>query len=173
MNNELSSHVDVKYEAWANREQVIGEHLRSLYEAQSALSEIVSGERLTCKQNVQIEAWWEFYKKASKLFQQARPKILKMKGLDDKTKESKKKSKFILDYQIMLDAVSKASNYMFTGDGEALSIKEYRDTIELISLLYDKLGYSAAERKVTRTGFLSDIQVPTEDGEGEEMESME
>lgn len=175
--NDLSSHVDVKYEAWANREQVIYQHLQTLYDAQDALAELVSVERVGGRSSVTSEAWWRFYKSAAKLFQQAKPKILKMKGLEDtkdtkKDETKKKKARFVLDYETMLSAVKKASDFMFTGEGEELVIREYRDTIELISMLYDKLGYSAAERKVTRTGFISDIQVPTDDAEGEEMDGL-
>ncbi len=50
---------------------------------------------------------------------------------------------------------------------------EYEEVLTMIGILYDKLGYSSPERKVTRTGILSDIQLEGMDAEGMEINALD
>ncbi len=143
---DLYDKITENWEAWSNREYVLFQHLDSLYRAQRALSKIIA-YRATNQINPEKPTgqeyvlWQEFFEPCTETVQRARIKGLKVK--DEIKRRINESSESIID-------------------GKRLTIKEYAELLFLIGCLYDQLGYSSPERKVTKSPFVSDLDTNIE-----------
>ena len=171
----LEDNITEKYETWSNREMVIAEHLRNLYNAQKGFSTVLVLFRFSAKDSAIYAGWADFLTDMMTVLKQAEIKTTKLKSL--KKQDGSTQKGFSLDYDIIHDKVIKVKEMMILSAIEsddfssADSLYEYDKVLSLIGQLYDKLGYSSPERKVVRTGILSDIQIEDASAEGMEIQS--
>lgn len=142
-----------KYEAWANREAIIGEHVRNLYDTQKCMSKVVAcmtGVKPTT-QNAEGLLWEELYTKMYVLLCQVDIKIDKLSeggaipgGFRDKGKAL---------FQSIIERLVTPSN----DPTHSIKPSELHNAITMAAQTYDFLGYTAAERKITRSKQQSDV----------------
>lgn len=167
------NNVSEKYETWSNREMVIAEHLRNYYSALNGFSTVLASTRFNSRLGDRYSNWTDFLIDMMTVLKQAEIKTTKLKSL--KTKDAAKTDDKA-DFDIIHDKIVKVKKTMLTSsisqddtNEEKDNLVEYEEVLTLIGILYDKLGYSSPERKVVRTGILSDIQVDGMDDEGMEI----
>ena len=147
----LSDKITENWEAYSNREQVIGEHLRNLFNAQQSFSDIVALTRLggSTLSRRSVE-WGNFISKMYIIITQARIKLPK---LSNKHKEFKDKA------DILLTSVRTRLLPPHPDPEQDITLPEFDTAINTIGLIYDTLGYSAAERKTIHSPLLSDLSI--------------
>lgn len=178
----LEDRVTESWEAWSNREAVIAEHLKNLYEAQDGLANIVAGERFGRAVKKQLTGWAEFFIPMFRVLSQSEVKFIKIinlkkkseekrrkkgngekkEGKEDETnaKEIEKKEHDIDDETLAL--IKRIKETMMKPNvphEKDITIAEYATALCRIGQLYDQLGYSSPEKKVVRTGLVSDLQI--------------
>lgn len=171
---ELQNNISEKYETWSNREMVIAEHLRNYYNALKGFSTVLASTRFNTRMRSQYIDWGDFLISMMTVLKQAEVKTTKLKSL--KIKDSTKKKESDVDFDIIHDKIIKVKKMMITSSIEGTNednLIEYEEVLTMIGILYDKLGYSSPERKVTRTGILSDIQLEGMDAEGMEINALD
>ena len=172
----LQDNISEKYETWSNREMVIAEHLRNYYNALKGFSTVLASTRFNTRMGAQYLNWSDFLISMMTVLKQAEIKTTKLKSL--KIKEATKQSGDKVNFDIIHDKIVKVKKMMLSSsiskDGSIEdSLEEYEEVLTMIGILYDKLGYSSPERKVTRTGILSDIQLEGMDDEGMEINAID
>lgn len=171
---ELNDNISEKYETWSNREMVIAEHLRNYYNALKGFSTVLASTRFNTRLRGQYNDWGDFLISMMTVLKQAEVKTTKLKSL--KIKDSAQKKESDIDFDIIHDKIIKVKKMMITSSIEGTNednLIEYEEVLTMIGILYDKLGYSSPERKVTRTGILSDIQLEGMDAEGMEINALD
>lgn len=148
---KLADKITENWEAYANREQVIGEHLRNLFNAQQSFSDIVALTRLGGSTATRrSENWSIFISKIYIVITQARIKLPK---LSDKYKDFKDKA------EKLLTSVRERLLILGLDEDKDVKLAEFDDVINTIGLIYDTLGYSSAERKTIHSPLLSDLSI--------------
>jgi len=147
----LSDKITENWEAYANREQVIGEHLRNLFNAQKSFSDIVALTRLGGTTAARkSENWSIFISNIYAVITQARIKLPKLSNKHKEFKEGADK---------ILTSVRERLLIRGLDDDKDVTLIEFDQVINTIGLIYDTLGYSAAERKTIHSPLLSDLNI--------------
>jgi len=158
------------YEAWANREQIIGEHIRNLENTRNALSKVIScqmgkkdGKKPTTL-NAEGLLYEELYTRFYVLLTQVDIKIDKL--TDGKIPENFKKDGKTLFQSILTRLVVPSSD-----SKKDITLLELHNALTMSAQTYDYLGYTAAERKIVRSRQMSDVaQSLQHEWEGEEID---
>lgn len=170
----LEDNITEKYETWSNREMVIAEHLRNLYNAQRGFSTVLVLFRFSAKDSAIYSGWADFLTDMMTVLKQAEIKTTKLKSL--KKQDGGVQKGFSLDYDKIhtkIDTVKKmmiSSAIASDGFSSTDSLYEYDRVLSMVGQLYDKLGYSSPERMVRTTGILSDIQIEDANAGGIEIQ---
>lgn len=153
------------WEAWANREQIIGEHVRNLYNAQTSMAKVIAvlQKKKPITPNAEAELYEDLYTKMYTLLCQVDIKIDK---LSPKEHEAFMKKAKVLFQSLIERLVAPPLEQK-----DAIKPVEIHNAITWAAQTYDYLGYTAAERKIIRSRQLSDVAASIQDDyKGEEID---
>lgn len=153
------------WEAWANREQIIGEHVKNLYNAQSSMAKIIAilQKKKQITPNAEAELYEDLYTKMYTLLCQVDLKIDKL--------NQKEHSEFMKKAKELFQSILERLVVPPLDQKDAIKAVEIHNAITWAAYTYDHLGYTAAERKIIRSRQLSDVAAGLQDEyKGEEID---
>ena len=133
------------WEAYGNKEFIFYQHLEPFDKAQEKLSELIALSTIQSPSPMRVVATTEFLTYFLKSVLKVRIKMEKYKDEND------------VKFKNRLDEVI---DIITGGNYQKIGLKEYTKILFNIGLIYERLGYSRAERERIRTPMQSDIQLP-------------